>query len=222
MKKINITKIGVIILFIIVILNFWYSQNNLKFISKDMKEQVREWLNIEKEYSNSLELISANKVSAGLSSHNKYCELIFKISKEEYEDNNLNYTENFDSPEMILKGKEEYGNDYYMCIIRYKIIENNDEYYTLLYLISNANTCIKIVNIIMFLSIILTLIFINYLNTENNKVKYRRIMITISTIITIVAFSIIIYISYNRKDDLSEDCEKLLSCQSQLLTETIQ
>lgn len=74
----------------------------------------------------------------------------------------------------------------------------------------------------MFLSIILTLIFINYLNTENNKVKYRRIMITISTIITIVAFSIIIYISYNRKDDLSEDCEKLLSCQSQLLTETIQ
>lgn len=222
MKKINITKIGAIILFTIVILNFWYSQNNLKFISKDMKEQVRKWLNIEEEYSNSLELISANKVSAGLSSHDKYCELIFKISKEEYEINKLNYVENFDSPEMILKGKKEYGNDYYMCIIRYKIIENNDEYYKLLYLINNANTCIKIVNIIMFLSIILILIFINYLNTENNKVKYRRIMIIISIIITIVAFSIIIYFSYNKEDDLSESYEKLLSCQSRLITETIQ
>lgn len=161
----------IIIILFIIKLNTWYSKNNLKFISEDMKEQIIEWLNIDKEYSNSLELISANQVSAGLSSHDKYCEIIFKISKEEYENNKLNYTQNFDSPEMILKGKKEYGNDYYMCCIRYQIILNNDEYYILSDIIRNANEYIKIINFITFLVIILIIAFASYLIIINRGKK---------------------------------------------------
>ena len=84
-KFLLLASVVIIIILFIIKLNAWYSKNNLKFISEDMKEQIIEWLNIDKKYSNSLELISANQVSAGLSSHDKYCELIFKISKEEYE-----------------------------------------------------------------------------------------------------------------------------------------
>lgn len=170
MKKKFITLAIVIIIIIIVFvikLNAWYSKNNLKFISEGMKEQIIDWLNMEKEYSNSLELISVNQVSAGLSSHDKYCELIFKISKEEYEKNKLNYTKNFDSPEMTLKGKKEYGNDYYMCLIRYQIIVNNDEYHILSDIISNANLYIKIINFITFVVIILIIVFASYLITIN-------------------------------------------------------
>lgn len=232
MKKINVAKIVsiisiTIILFIAAILNFWYSQNNLKFISKNMKEQIADWINIEQEYSNSLELISANQLSAGLSSHDKYCELIFKISKEEYEKNKLDYTGDFDSPEMILKGKKEYDNNSYMCLIRYGIIVHNDEYYTLSYIISNANTCIRIMNIIIFLIITLILIFINYLNTvkmEKNKIKHKKKMIIMSILTSIIAFGIIIYILYNKKDNLSEYSKNLsnLKNQSQITTEATQ
>ena len=68
-KFLLLASVVIIIILFIIKLNAWYSKNNLKFISEDMKEQIIEWLNIDKKYSNSLELISANQVSAGLSSH---------------------------------------------------------------------------------------------------------------------------------------------------------
>ena len=161
----------IIIIVFVIKLNAWYSKNNLKFISEDMKEQIIEWLNIEKEYSNSLELISANQVSAGLSSHYKYCELIFKISKEEYENNKLNYTQDFDSPEMTRKGKKEYDNDSYMCCIRYQIVLNDDEYYILSDIICKTNVYIKIINFITFFVIILIIAFASYLIIINRGEK---------------------------------------------------
>lgn len=232
MKKVKIINIVAIIIIIIIVyidvrLDSWYSQNNLKFISESMKEQITDWLNIKPEYSNSLELISVKQESAGFSSHDKYCELIFKISKEEYEKNQLDYNQKFDWPEMTLKGKKECDNNYYMCILRYGIIVHDNEYYTLSYIINNANTYIRITNIIIFLIIILILIFIWYLNKvsiENNKNKLRRNMIIMSILISLIVFSLIIYILCNKKDNLSEYRENLsnLKNQSQSTTEATQ
>ena len=234
MKKVNVPCIVaiisiIIILYISIRFNYWYHQNNLKFVSESIKEQITDWLHIDKEYSNSLELINANRVSSGLSSHDKYCELIFKISKEEYEKNSLDYNLDFDSPEMTLKGKKEYDDNNFICIIRYEIILHNDEYYTLSYIISSANIFIRIANIIIFLLISLILIFISYLNTikiENgkDKAKHKKNMIIMSILISIIAVSIIIYIWYNKNDNLSEYRENLsnLENQSQLTTEVTQ
>ena len=234
MKKVNVPYIVaiisiIIILYIDVRFNFWYSQNNLRFVSESMKEQITDWLHIDKEHSNTLELISANRLSAGLSSLDNYCELIFKISKEEYEKNSLDYNLDFDSPEMTLKGKKEYDDNNFICIIRYEIILHNDEYYTLRYIAVNAYIFKRIISIIIFLIISLILIFISYLNTikiENgkDKAKHKKNMIIMSILISIIAFSIIIYILYNKNDNLSEYRENLLNLenQSQLTTEVTQ
>ena len=234
MKKVNVPYIVaiisiIIILYIDVRFNFWYSQNNLRFVSESMKEQITDWLHIDKEHSNTLELISANRLSAGLSSLDNYCELIFKISKEEYEKNSLDYNLDFDSPEMALKGKKEYDDNNYMCIARYESILHNDEYYTLRYIAGNAYIFKRIISIIIFLIISLILIFISYLNTikiENgkDKAKHKKNMIIMSILISIIAFSIIIYILYNKNDNLSEYRENLLNLenQSQLTTEVTQ
>ena len=56
-KFLLLASVVIIIILFIIKLNAWYSKNNLKFISEDMKEQIIEWLNIDKKYSNSLELI---------------------------------------------------------------------------------------------------------------------------------------------------------------------
>ncbi len=225
MKKVNVPCIVaiisiIIILYISIRFNYWYHQNNLKFVSESIKEQITDWLHIDKEYSNSLELINANRVSSGLSSHDKYCELIFKISKEEYEKNSLDYNLDFDSPEMTLKGKKEYDDNNFICIIRYEIILHNDEYYTLSYIISSANIFIRIANIIIFLLISLILIFIGYLNTikiknGEDKAKCKKNMIITSILVSIIAFSIIMYILFNKKDNLSEYLDNLSNLKNQ-------
>lgn len=230
MRKINVANIIAVIIIIIILfidykLDFWYSQNNLKFISESMEEQIINWLELDKTHTSSLELISAHNVFAGFSSHDKCKELIFKISKEEYEKNKLDYMQDFDSPEMTLKGKKEYDDNSYICVIRIHIFD--DGYSTLGNIISNANIYERIINIIKFLIISLILIFIGYLNTanmKNNKIKYRRNMIIISTLVTIIALSLIIYILHNKKDNLSEYSENLpnLKNQSQSTTEATQ
>ncbi len=220
MKKINVANIIAIISIIIVLfvdyrLDLWYSQNNLKFISENMKEQIINWLGLYKTYTNSLELISANSFS-DLSSHGKNRELIFKISKEEYEKNKLEYMQDFDSPEMTLKGKKEYDDNNYICIIRIHIFD--DGYSTLGNIMSNANIYKRIINIIKFLIISLILIFIGYLNTvniENNKIKHKKNMIIISMLVTIIAFSLIIYILHNRTENLVEYNDNLLNSKNQ-------
>lgn len=230
MRKINVANIIAVIIILTILfidykLDFWYSQNNLKFISESMEEQIINWLELDKTYTNSLKLISAHNVSAGFSSHDKYRELIFKISKEEYEKNKLNYMQDFDSPDMTLKGKKEYDDNSYLCIIRIHIFD--DGYYTLGNIINNANIYERIIDIIKFLIISLILIFIGYLNTvniENNKIKNRRNIIIISTLAAIIAFSLIIYILHNKEENLTEYSENLpnLKNHSQSTTEATQ
>ncbi len=223
MKRIIVPNIIAIISIIFtLLLDYWYYQNNLKFISEPTKEQIVNWLELDKAYTNSLELISEHQIPDG------YRELIFKISKEEYEKNKLNYSEYFYSPEMTLKARKEYDNNNYICIIKMHKFEKEYEYNTLGTITRNVDMLGTISSIIKFLIISLILIFIGYLNIvniENNKIEHRRNMIIISILVTIIAFSLIMYSILNdEKDSLSEYNENStnLKDQSQSTTEATQ
>ena len=160
-------------------------------------------MNINKDYSNTLELISVNQERSGFSGHDKYDELIFKISKEEYEKNNLNYSQSFDSPEVQLKGKKEYDGDSYICIKRCGITEPNDEYNTLLNMAIDANICKRIVNTIIFWIISLIIIFRGYWNEikigiDEDKAKSKRNMMIMSILVSLIAISISLFIVFSR------------------------
>jgi len=100
---------------------------NYKKISEVSQKELKNILEIDN--ANSFELIYIKHVRAGFGSDDKYYEIKFEISVEDYEKNGLSYgEESFYDIYMDCRHKEKKDNTTYTCIRRISISKNKDLY----------------------------------------------------------------------------------------------
>ncbi len=108
----------VLFAFLLVVINVFYNNNNLIFLSLEDKKELMKILEIED--ADSFHPICKKRSRSGFHGGDpKYYEVTFEISVEDYEKNNLNYYE-ISYYEVLVDCyyKEKKDNNTYICILR--------------------------------------------------------------------------------------------------------
>ena len=117
--------------FLLGVINAFYKNNNLIFLSSKDKEELMEILKIEE--ADSFYPIRKKRCSTGFhGSDPNYYEIIFEISIKDYEKNKLNYQE-ISYYEVLIDChyKEKKDKNTYTCILRVSDFCNEELFYRL-------------------------------------------------------------------------------------------
>lgn len=124
MRNKAILLISIIIIILVVLLNCM-SKGNLKYISDEDKNELMKVLKIEN--ASTFVPLEIKRGDLGFGDTTLEYILKFEISKEEYEANELKYSD-IDTTEISLNWKEEKNENTYICYIReYEYNENRKE-----------------------------------------------------------------------------------------------
>ena len=202
-------KIALIILLIIlVIIGFKYKDFNLIFATEKEKNEIKESIYINTDVK-SFKPLSYTESILGFNGDNTKI-LVFDISKDDYESNNLHYSDESIGALAYGTNKEDMG-DYYKCKIKLDNVDTAKDYKNLRPF-SIVNLILESLYIICIV-IILVNIFIN--------VKKSKIVVIVATSIIVLLFLCFFYSNYiryikNRElDNSSKDYSFLKSKQSQ-------
>ena len=202
-------KIALIILLIIlVIIGFKYKDFNLIFATEKEKNEIKESIYINTDVK-SFKPLSYTESILGFNGDNAKI-LVFDISKDDYESNNLHYSDESIGALAYGTNKEDMG-DYYKCKIKLDNVDTAKDYKNLRPF-SIVNLILESLYIICIV-IILVNIFIN--------VKKSKIVVIVATSIIVLLFSCFFYSNYiryikNRElDNSSKDYSFLKAKQSQ-------
>ena len=162
MKRGKIIILSIVVLFLVVLLVL-LNNNNLVFISSADKQKIMDILEITD--VESFKPIKLEHLNTGFGSAAEIMKLKFRISKIDYERNDLEY-ETVDSEKDIqyvdYSCKKDLGNDYYECYIGRSDIENEDDYNIL----SSIDTA-SLLNNLIILGILIILLYM----LKNIKIK---------------------------------------------------
>ena len=202
-------KIALIILLIIlVIIGFKYKDFNLIFATEKEKNEIKESIYINTDVK-SFKPLSYTESILGFNGDNAKI-LVFDISKDDYESNNLHYSDESIGALAYGTNKEDMG-DYYKCKIKLDNVDTAKDYKNLRPF-SIVNLILESLYIICIV-IILVNIFMN--------VKKSKIVVIVATSIIVLLFSCFFYSNYTRYiknrelDNLSNDYSFLKAKQSQ-------
>ena len=202
-------KIALIILLIIlVIIGFKYKDFNLIFATEKEKNEIKESIYINTDVK-SFKPLSYTESILGFNGDNAKI-LIFDISKDDYESNNLHYSDESIGALAYGTNKEDMG-DYYKCKIKLDNVDTAKDYKNLRPF-SIVNLILESLYIICIV-IILVNIFMN--------VKKSKIVVIVATSIIVLLFSCFFYSNYTRYiknrelDNSSNDYSFLKARQSQ-------
>ncbi len=202
-------KIALIILLIIlVIIGFKYKDFNLIFATEKEKNEIKESIYINTDVR-SFKPLSYTESMLGFNGDNAKI-LVFDISKDDYESNNLHYSDESIGALAYGTNKEDMG-DYYKCKIKLDNIDTAKDYENLRPF-SIVNLILESLYIICIV-IILVNIFMN--------VKKSKIVVIVATSIIVLLFSCFFYSNYTRYiknrelDNSSNDYSFLKAKQSQ-------
>ena len=202
-------KIALIILLIIlVIIGFKYKDFNLIFATEKEKNEIKESIYINTDVK-SFKPLSYTESILGFNGDNAKI-LVFDISKDDYESNNLHYSDESIGALAYGTNKEDMG-DYYKCKIKLDNVDTAKDYKNLRPF-SIVNLILESLYIICIV-IILVNIFMN--------VKKSKIVVIVATSIIVLLFSCFFYSNYTRYiknrelDNSSNDYSFLKAKQSQ-------
>ena len=202
-------KIALIILLIIlVIIGFKYKDFNLIFATEKEKNEIKESIYINTDVK-SFKPLSYTESILGFNGDNAKI-LVFDISKDDYESNNLHYSDESIGALAYGTNKEDMG-DYYKCKIKLDNVDTAKDYKNLRPF-SIVNLILESLYIICIV-IILVNIFMN--------VKKSKIVVVVATSIIVLLFLCFFYSNYiryikNRElDNSSKDYSFLKAKQSQ-------
>ena len=202
-------KIALIILLIIlVIIGFKYKDFNLIFATEKEKNEIKESIYINTDVK-SFKPLSYTESILGFNGDNAKI-LVFDISKDDYESNNLHYSDESIGALAYGTNKEDMG-DYYKCKIKLDNVDTAKDYKNLRPF-SIVNLILESLYIICIV-IILVNIFMN--------VKKSKIVVIVATSIIVLLFSCFFYSNYTRYiknrelDNSSNDYSFLKARQSQ-------
>lgn len=202
-------KIALIILLIIlVIIGFKYKDFNLIFATEKEKNEIKESIYINTDVK-SFKPLSYTESMLGFNGDNAKI-LVFDISKDDYESNNLHYSDESIGALAYGTNKEDMG-DYYKCKIKLDNVDTAKDYENLRPF-SIVNLILESLYIICIV-IILVNIFMN--------VKKSKIVVIVATSIIVLLFSCFFYSNYTRYiknrelDNSSNDYSFLKAKQSQ-------
>lgn len=202
-------KIALIILLIIlVIIGFKYKDFNLIFATEKEKNEIKESIYINTDVK-SFKPLSYTESILGFNGDNAKI-LVFDISKDDYESNNLHYSDESIGALAYGTNKEDMG-DYYKCKIKLDNVDTAKDYENLRPF-SIVNLILESLYIICIV-IILVNIFMN--------VKKSKIVVIVATSIIVLLFSCFFYSNYTRYiknrelDNSSNDYSFLKARQSQ-------
>ena len=202
-------KIALIILLIIlVIIGFKYKDFNLIFATEKEKNEIKESIYINTDVK-SFKPLSYTESILGFNGDNAKI-LVFDISKDDYESNNLHYSDESIGALAYGTNKEDMG-DYYKCKIKLDNVDTAKDYKNLRPF-SIVNLILESLYIICMV-IILVNIFMN--------VKKSKIVVIVATSIIVLLFSCFFYSNYTRYiknrelDNSSNDYSFLKARQSQ-------
>ena len=202
-------KIALIILLIIlVIIGFKYKDFNLIFATEKEKNEIKESIYINTDVK-SFKPLSYTESILGFNGDNAKI-LVFDISKDDYESNNLHYSDESIGALAYGTNKEDMG-DYYKCKIKLDNVDTAKDYKNLRPF-SIVNLILESLYIICIV-IILVNIFMN--------VKKSKIVVVVATSIIVLLFSCFFYSNYTRYiknrelDNSSNDYSFLKAKQSQ-------
>ena len=202
-------KIALIILLIIlVIIGFKYKDFNLIFATEKEKNEIKESIYINTDVK-SFKPLSYTESILGFNGDNAKI-LVFDISKDDYESNNLHYSDENIGVLAYGTNKEDMG-DYYKCKIKLDNVDTAKDYKNLRPF-SIVNLILESLYIICIV-IILVNIFMN--------VKKSKIVVIVATSIIVLLFSCFFYSNYTRYiknrelDNSSKDYSFLKAKQSQ-------
>ena len=202
-------KIALIILLIIlVIIGFKYKDFNLIFATEKEKNEIKESIYINTDVK-SFKPLSYTESILGFNGDNAKI-LVFDISKDDYESNNLHYSDESIGALAYGTNKENMG-DYYKCKIKLDNVDTAKDYKNLRPF-SIVNLILESLYIICIV-IILVNIFMN--------VKKSKIVVIVATSIIVLLFSCFFYSNYTRYiknrelDNSSNDYSFLKAKQSQ-------
>lgn len=202
-------KIALIILLIIlVIIGFKYKDFNLIFATEKEKNEIKESIYINTDVK-SFKPLSYTESILGFNGDNAKI-LVFDISKDDYESNNLHYSDESIGALAYGTNKEDMG-DYYKCKIKLDNVDTAKDYKNLRPF-SIVNLILESLYIICIV-IILVNIFMN--------VKKSKIVVVVATSIIVLLFSCFFYSNYTRYiknrelDNSSNDYSFLKERQSQ-------
>ena len=206
MKKKKIALI--ILLIILVIIGFKYKDFNLIFATEKEKNEIKESIYINTDVK-SFKPLSYTESILGFNGDNAKI-LVFDISKDDYESNNLHYSDESIGALAYGTNKEDMG-DYYKCKIKLDNVDTVKDYKNLRPF-SIVNLILESLYIICIV-IILVNIFMN--------VKKSKIVVIVATSIIVLLFSCFFYSNYTRYiknrelDNSSNDYSFLKARQSQ-------
>lgn len=163
MKKIVFTifVIGLIILKILI------NNTNLIFSSEEEKRELMKVLNIE-ENSISFQPLYYQTKRLELTSHEEMKVLIFKISKDDYEKNHLEYNEESNDSLIYEKSKVDKGNNYICKVKTSELLDSQKAEYEELNPHSQIN---EIINCVYNLFVVLFIVgcIISYYRFQKRK-----------------------------------------------------
>lgn len=179
-------KIALIILFVIlIIIGFKYKDYNLIFATEKEKNEIKDsiYINVD---TKSFKPISYTESLLGFNGDNAKI-LMFNISKNDYESNNLHYSDESIGALTYGTNKEDMG-DYYKCIIKLDNVDTKSDYENLRPF-STINLILEALYTICIV-IILVNIFMN--------VRKTKIVVIVSTSLVVLLFSCFFYSNHSR------------------------
>ena len=124
MRNKVILLISILVIILVLLLNCM-SKGNLKYISDEDKNELMKVLKIEN--ASTCVPLEIKKGDWGFGDTTLEYTLKFEISKEEYDENELKYSDR-DTTEVSLNWKEEKDENTYICYVReYEYNENREE-----------------------------------------------------------------------------------------------
>ena len=182
----KIKKIALVILLaILVFIGFKYKDYNLIFATEKEKSEIKESIFIETD-AKSFKPISYTESMLGFNGDNAKI-LVFNISKDDYESNNLHYSDESIGALSYGTNKEDMG-EYYKCRIKLDNVDTAKDYENLRPF-SIVNLILESLYIICIV-IILVNIFMN--------VKKSKIIVIVATSIIVLLLSCFFYSNHTR------------------------